>query len=79
VNFDAFLLPMVLALVGTVFFIFFTEEDWKWKALAGGTVILSLLFQFVPALHVHFSIPPILQVLVAVWMVVYWKLDRARP
>jgi len=39
-------------------------------------MILSLLLQFVPALHVHFVIPLLLQTLVAVWMVVYRKLDR---
>ena len=32
--------------------------------------------KFVPALLVHFTIPVILQTLVAIWMVVYWKLDR---
>jgi ABC-type siderophore export system fused ATPase/permease subunit len=67
---------MALGVVGSVYYVFFTEEDWKWKALAAGTMVLSLLLQFVPALRVHFSIPLILQTLVAVWMVVYWKLDR---
>ena len=75
-RFDAFLLPMVLGLVGSAYFVFFTEEDWKWKVLAAGTMIVSLLLQFVPALQVHFIIPVILQTLVAIWMVVYWKLDR---
>ena len=74
--FDAFLLALLFGLVGSVYFIFFTEEDWKWKLLAGGTMIVSLLLQFVPALRVHFTIPVILQTAVAIWMIVYWKLDR---
>jgi hypothetical protein len=77
VYFDAgLLLPLVLSVVSSVYFVFFTEEDWKWKTLAGGTIILSLALQFVPALRVHFAIPLILQLLVAIWMVIYWKLDR---
>jgi hypothetical protein len=75
-RFDGFLLPMVLGLVGSAYFVFFTEEDWKWKVLAAGTMIVSLLLQFVPTLQVHFIIPVILQTLVAIWMVVYWRLDR---
>ncbi len=75
-RFDAFILPMVLGLVGSVYFIFFTEEDWKWKLLAGGTIIVSLLLQCVPALQVHFAIRVILQTAVAIWMVIYWKLGR---
>lgn len=74
--FDAFILPLLFGLVGSVYFIFFTEEDWKWKLLAGGTMIGSLLLQFVPALRVHFTIPVILQTAVAIWMITYWKLDR---
>ncbi|HUR38456.1 MAG TPA: hypothetical protein VM222_03135 [Planctomycetota bacterium] len=73
---DAFLIPMALGGIGSIYYVCFTEEDWKWKALAAGTMILSLALQFVPVLQVHFSIPLILQTLVAVWMVVYWKLDR---
>ena len=72
--FDAFLLVMVLGLIGSAYFVCFTEEDWKWKALAAGTMIVSLLLQFV--LHVHFAIPVILQTAVAIWMIIYWKLDR---
>ena len=73
---DAFLLVMVFGLIGSAYFVFFTEEDWKWKALAAGTMIVSLLLQFVPAFKVHFTIPVILQTVVTIWMIVYWKLDR---
>jgi hypothetical protein len=73
---NGLILPMVLGLVGSIYFVFFTEEDWKWKGLASGTMIVSLLLQFIPALQVPFIIPLVLQGLVAVWMVIYWKLDR---
>ncbi len=75
-RFDAFILPMVVGLVGSAYFVFFTEEDWKWKVLAAGIMAASLLLQFVPALQVHFIIPVILQTAVAIWMIIYWKLDR---
>ena len=70
------LLPMGLGLVGSVYYALFTDEDWKWKALAVGTMAVSFCLQFVPALQVHFTIPLILQTLVAIWMVTYWKLSR---
>lgn len=75
--FSAFhFLPLALGFVGSVYFVWFTDEDRKWKALAAGTMIVSLALEFVPALQVHFSIPLILQMLVAIWMIAYWKLDR---
>ncbi len=70
-----FFLPLVLGSIGSLYFMFLTEEDWKWKILAVGTMGVSMLLQFVPALQVHFVIPLVLQTLVSVWMVVYWKLD----
>jgi hypothetical protein len=51
---------MILGLVGSAYFVFFTEEDRKWKVLAAGTMAVSLLLQCVPALQVHFIIPVIL-------------------
>ena len=75
--FSAFqLLPLALGFVGSVYYVWFTDEDRKWKALASGTMIVSLALEFVPAIQVHFSVPLILQMLVAIWMVAYWKLDR---
>jgi hypothetical protein len=68
-----FILPLALSVVGAGHFVLFTEEDWKWKALAFGMVGTSLLLSF---LHVHFVIPLILQVIVCVWMIIYWKLDE---
>jgi hypothetical protein len=67
----AFLLPLALSVISTGHFVLFTEEDWKWKLLAFGLVGTSLLLQF---LHVHFIIPLIIQVIVCVGMILYWKL-----
>ena len=67
-------LTLALAVVGTVYFVAFTEEDRKWKALMVAMTAASLVLQF--AVPVHFVIPLILQTLVAIWTVVYWKLDQ---
>jgi hypothetical protein len=68
-----FVLP-AFAVVGSFYFVAFTEEHWKWKflifLLAGG----SLALQF--ALPVHFAIPAVLQAVVMFWTIIYWKLDR---
>ena len=70
-----FLLPMMLALVGTGYFVFATDEDKKWKILSASMVLLSLVFQFIPALHVPWLVPVVMQTLVACWMVIYWKMN----
>lgn len=70
-----FLLPLGLAVVGTGYFVFATDEDRKWKILAASLVILSVAFQFVPPLQIHWIIPVVLQTLVACWMVIYWKMN----
>jgi hypothetical protein len=70
-----FWLPLALSVVGTGYFIHFTDMDWKWKLTAFLGTGLSLALQLMPA-HVHFTLPLILQTLIAVWVIVYWKLDR---
>ncbi|HLF93334.1 MAG TPA: hypothetical protein VJB14_07725 [Planctomycetota bacterium] len=70
-----FWLPLALSVVGTGYFIHFTEMDRKWKVLSFLVTGTSLGLQLVPQ-HVHFTIPLILQTLMGVWVIVYWKLDR---
>ena len=68
-----FVLP-AFAVVGSFYFVAFTEEHWKWKLLIFLLAGSSLVLQF--ALPVHFSIPAVLQAIVMFWTILYWKLDR---
>ena len=70
-----FWLPLALSVVGTAFFVFFTEEDWKWKSLMAVLTIVALVLQFGFMFQVHFAVPAVLQLIVCVWTVIYWKLD----
>jgi hypothetical protein len=68
-----FFLPLVVSIIGTVCFVLFTDEAGKWKALAAGLVVASLLMQFYPAWQTHFLVPLAIQVVVSIWMAIYWK------
>jgi hypothetical protein len=69
-----FFLP-AFAIVGSFYFVAFTEEDRKWKLLifllTGTSLVLQFLFPDVP-----FVIPMILQAVVMLWTIIYWKLDQ---
>ena len=69
-----FWLPVGLSVVGTGYFVFLTEEDRKWKALMAALTAAALIFQF--GIRVHFAIPLILQLIVCVWTIIYWKLEN---
>ena len=69
-----FWLPLALSVVGTGYFLCLTEEDRKWKALMAALTVAALILQF--AVPVHFAIPVILQLIVSVWTIIYWKLDQ---
>ncbi len=71
-----FRLPLVLSVVGTGFFVFFTEEDWKWKSLMAALTVAALILQFGFMFKVHFLLPLALQIIVCVWTMIYWKLNR---
>ena len=68
-----FALP-AFAVVGSFYFVAFTEENWKWKFLIFLLAGSSLVLQFV--VPVHFVIPMILQSIVMFWTIIYWKLDQ---
>jgi hypothetical protein len=65
------LVTLVVALVGTVYFVKFTDENWKWKLLMIVLTLGSLLFQWV--IPLHFLIPLITQTVVGIWVLIYWK------
>ena len=69
-----FWLPLALSVVGTGYFLFLTEEDRKWKALMAALTVAALILQF--GVQVHFAIPVVIQVVVCVWVMIYFKLDR---
>jgi len=68
-----FALP-AFAIVGSFYFVAFTEENWKWKLLIFILAGTSLVLQF--AVPVHFVIPMLLQSVVMFWTIIYWKLDQ---
>ena len=70
-----FYLPLAISVIATGFFLFFTDEDWKWKVLALVLVGLSLGLQLIPDL-VHWLVPMLIQAGVSIWMVIYWKMDH---
>lgn len=69
-----FWLPLALSVIGTGYFVLYTEVDRKWKLLAFSLVGLSLVLQLLPA-KVPFIVPLLLQSAVAIWMAIYWKMD----
>ena len=68
-----FILP-AFAVVGSAYFVIFTEEHWKWKLLIFLLAGVSLVLQFV--VPVHFVIPMLMQAVVMFWTIIYWKLDQ---
>lgn len=65
------LVSLATAVVGTVYFVKVTDENWKWKVLMIGLLVASLVFQFL--IPVHFLIPLITQTAVGIWVLIYWK------
>jgi len=51
------------------------DEDLKWKVVATTLVAASLLMQFVPFLQVHPLVPLLIQIVVCIWMAIYWKMQ----
>ncbi len=43
------------------------ELAWPWKAIATGLAVAAITMQFVPALGVHFLIPFLMEIAVAMW------------
>ena len=62
--------PVLSVVFVALFWTMGVDEKWKW--LATGAVMLSLVLQFTPWLGVHYLIPFLMQVAVCLWMAIYW-------
>ena len=64
----------VLALATVSVLVFLTTgESVGLKGIALALLVISLAFQFVPALQFHFLIPLLIQVIIGIWMAMYWQ------
>lgn len=71
-----FLFPLVLSLVGSLFFFFAADVEAKWKFAAVLLAIGAACAQFflVPSGVVHFGIPVGIQIVLCIWFVLYFQL-----
>ena len=69
-----FWLPLVLSVVGTGYYVAFTEASKGLKVLAVVLTVAGVVLQFM--FKVPFIIPLLLKSAVAIWMAIYWKLDH---
>ncbi len=68
-----FLFPLAFSIVATAYFVF-VGESVPGKIITVIIVALSVLFQFVPQLHVHFLIPFFMQLLVCIAFAIHLAL-----
>jgi hypothetical protein len=69
-----FLFPLALSVVGAIF-IFFSDDFGP----VGKTLALALSFGSIPLLFVpavHFLVPLAMQLIVCIWVVVYFQIQR---
>lgn len=71
-----FLFPLVLSLVGSLFFFAAADAEAKWKFAAVILAIGAACAQFilVPAGVVHFGIPVAVQIVLCLWFVLYFQM-----
>lgn len=69
-----FLFPLILSVVGVMFFLS-SDVDTKWKLLAAAMVIASVGLQFGFAEYVHFLIPLAIQIVICIWMAIFWQIN----
>ena len=69
-----FLFPLVLSFVGTVFIVLSEDIGTLWKAVAVALTGGSLVLLFVPALRTHFLVPLAMQLIVCIWVALYWQI-----
>jgi hypothetical protein len=68
-----FIFPLSLSFVGAIFFLF-TEISWFWKLFALGMVGTSIVLQFAPSLEIHFLVPLFMQLIICLWVGIYWQI-----
>lgn len=65
-------LPLGVAVAGVLYF--WTEDvEFKWKVVATALLAASMVMMVVPSLYIPF-VPQLVQVVVALWMTIYWKI-----
>ena len=69
-----FLGPLALSVVATLFYLN-SEESLVSKCIALALVGTSVFLQFGPWFDVHFLIPLALQLVVCIWMAIYWQMQ----
>jgi hypothetical protein len=69
-----FFFPLIFGSVAVLFFCFGSSAGFKWKVVAGALLALSILLQFFYADAVPHLVPLFIQIVVCMWMIVYWKM-----
>jgi hypothetical protein len=62
----------ILSIVSVGFFLT-TGVQTATKLVAVGLVAVSLVMQFIPALHTPFIVPFLMQIAVCLWVAIYWR------
>ena len=72
-----FLFPLVLSVIGSLFFFFAADTELKWKVTAIVLAIGAAAAQFtlVPAEVLHFGIPVAVQLVLCFWFVIYFQIS----
>ncbi len=70
------LFPLVLSLVGAVFFFITADTGLIWKLLALGLALGAAYMQFFTAVPV--AVPVLMQIALCIWFVLYWQIDQMR-
>ena len=68
-----FFFPLAFSVISVMAFAIFTHERIHWKIILLLLVGLSVGFQFVPAMPIHWMVPLFIQTFVCLCMTVYWK------
>jgi hypothetical protein len=70
-----FLLPLALAIAATIYFLISEDIGLVGKIIAVALTGGSILLTFVPALQTHFLVPLAMQMIVCLWLALYWKMQ----
>jgi hypothetical protein len=65
------IIPLAFAFVGTIFYLFQDVEPWT-KLLMVALLVGSIALRFA---GVHFLIPLSLELIVAIWLVIWWQIE----
>jgi len=68
-----FLFPLALSIAATIYFLINEDIGPVGKGIAVLLTVGSILFTFVPPLQTHFLVPLAMQMIVCLWLAIYWK------